>query len=96
MFDRFKNFVLSTFARNVPLIIKTSRGGVFSFRGGPFFIWGKGLYLPMQPSPGYPAVQKQSNSYIYPSTLIETILLVISNRSHISTCIWGILPLIHT
>ena len=47
------------------------------------------IYLPVQPSPGYFAVHKQSNSYIYPSTLIETFLLVISNRSHISTFFLG-------
>ena len=38
MFDRFKkkNFVLSTFAKNDPLIIQTSGG---------FLIWGDFLYL---------------------------------------------------
>ena len=42
MFDRLKNFVLSRFAKSVPLIIKTSGGGGV-FGGRPIFIWGKGL-----------------------------------------------------
>ena len=35
MFDRLKNFVLSTFAKNDPLIIKTSAGVI---------IWGDLFY----------------------------------------------------
>ena len=46
MLDRFKNFALSTFAKNVPLIIKTSRGRVFSFRGGPFLFGGRDYTYP--------------------------------------------------
>ena len=42
MLDRLKNFVLSTFAKNLPLMIKL-RGGVIP--GGVFFIQGKGLYV---------------------------------------------------
>ena len=41
MFDWFENFFLSTFAKNDPLITKTS-GGVLIW-GGIFFIGGKGL-----------------------------------------------------
>ena len=40
MFERFKNFVLSTFAKNVPLIIKTSAGLLF---GGALFYLGEGI-----------------------------------------------------
>ena len=40
-----KNFVLSTFARNVPLRIKTS-GGLFSFGGGPFLFGGRDYTYP--------------------------------------------------
>ena len=42
MFGRFKNFVLSTFAKNVPLIIKNFGGGVFSFRWALFYL-GEGI-----------------------------------------------------
>ena len=46
IFDRFKKFVLSTFAKNVPLIIKTSRGGYFLLGGALFYFGGRNYTYP--------------------------------------------------
>ena len=44
MFDRLKNFVLSTFVKNLPLIQKTSEGAYY-LGGGGLFYSGEGVNI---------------------------------------------------